>query len=353
MDVTLDPIKVGVIGTGFGAKAHLPAFQAHPDFKPVAILAVRPERAEEMAQRFGLEWHGTDLERFLTEPDIDLVSIVSQPVLHYQQAKAVLDAGKHLLLEKPPAESVEQIEELHYLAQDRGIWAAVNFQFRNVCARRHATELLWEGAIGRLRHAEIRDFTDFWAAPDSKRTWSWQNTHETGGGVLGMFASHHIDWLRIMGGEWEYVDGEARVVVPRRKDSGGVWRECTAEDYVAISGMLEREVTTRIVVAACFHHREFSIRLFGEKGTIEIEGTGEGYGHERLYLRLSESERVAVDIDPALRIKPRLSDFRADLMMPHLDALAESIREDQETGYPTLEDGIAVQRVMDSVHLRG
>jgi predicted dehydrogenase len=272
--------------------------------------------------------------------------------MHFDHAKAALKAGKHVLLEKPPVMSVEQMEELIDLANGKDLVGATDFEFRNIPARRMATELLWEGKIGRLRHVEIRDFVDFWADPDSERTFSWQNTREAGGGVLGMLGSHHVDWLRVMGGEWEYVDGESRVVVPHRKDSNGMWQECTAEDYVQIRGMLEREVTAEIVVAACFHYREFVIRLFGEYGTMDIEGTGEGYGHEQLYMRMSHGERMMVDVDPALRIERRMQDWRGDLLMPHLDALARSIRGEEETGHPTFEDGLAVQRVMDSVNLR-
>ncbi len=347
-----EPIKVGVVGAGFGLKVHLPCFHEHPEFKPVAVHAVRPEKASEAAQRFDLEWHGTKFDAFLNEPDCDLIVVASKPDRHYEQAKAVLESGKHLLLEKPPAGSVDEVLDLIEIANKRNLVAAVNFEFRNIPARRQATELLWEGTIGRLRHVEIRDFVDFWADPDSQRVWSWQNTREAGGGILGMLGSHHIDWLRVMGGEWDYVDGQARVVVPRRKDGNGVWHDCTAEDYVEIRGMLEREVTAEIVVAACFHHREFNIRLYGEYGTMDIKGTGEGFGKEELFLRMSHGERTRVAIDPVLDIKPKMSDWRADLLMPDLDALAKSIRGGEETGHPTLEDGLAVQAVMDSIHLR-
>ena len=85
---------------------------------------------------------------------------------------------------------------------------------------------------------------------------------------------------------------------------------------------------------------------------MELKGTGEGYGKEKLFLRMSHGERTKVAIDPALNIEPKMSDWRADLLMPDLDALAKSIRGGEETGHPTLEDGLAVQAVIDSIHLR-
>lgn len=349
MNMRRAPIRAGVIGTGFGRKAHLPALKMHPDFEPVAVMSAHAEHAESAAREFETGWYGTDLQKFLDEGDPDLVVIASRPDMHFPQAEAALKAGKHILLEKPPAESTGQVQELEKIAGDNCLVAATDFEFRNVPVRRQALKILKDGMIGELRQIELRDYIDFWADPDSPRTYSWQNDREKGGGVLGMLASHHIDWFRQAGGDWKEVVGELRVMVPRRIDDNGEWHECTADDYAAISGVLTSGAKAEMVVAACFHYREFGIKLYGDDATLEIVGTGETYGKERLFLRSRGGDREEVGIAPKFRIDAELPDWRGDLLRPLLDSLAAAIRGEEAGRLPDMFDGLAVQWVMDTV----
>jgi len=343
-------IRVGIIGGGFGLKAHLPAFYAHTEFKPVAVLTRHKAKAEKAATEFGLEWHGTNLSSFFTEVDMDLVSIASMPSEHYKHAKWALEAGRHILLEKPVADNHKQVRELDGIARKNALLAAVNFEFRFVPARLMALKLIKQGAIGKQRSVDLKDVHNFWADPNTGRLHGWQNKVEFGGGILGMFACHHIDWFSRFGWRWGEFFGKTNVYVKERVDENGQMQPCTAEDYASIIGWRDDGATVTVLVSACFHAKEFSIRMYGTDATLEIIGGGDGYGGENLYYIKPDGSRSEVAIDPEFQIEQALPDYRANLMKPLLDRIVRALREGEEPkDLPTLKDGYNVQFVIDAI----
>src|SRR5204863_3272477 len=93
-------IRIGVAGVGFGAAVHIPAFQSE-GIEVAAICSRRPERAQEAADRFGVERTFTDYDDMLGMDGLDAVSIVTPVALHHPMAMAALRAGKHVICEKP------------------------------------------------------------------------------------------------------------------------------------------------------------------------------------------------------------------------------------------------------------
>ena len=111
-------IRLGVIGTGSMGKNHARIFSELPGAKFTAILDTREDVAREMAAKFGAE-PVTSLEKFI--PLVDAVTVATPTVTHFEIAKALLEAGKHVLVEKPFTETPEQARELCDLAQARGL----------------------------------------------------------------------------------------------------------------------------------------------------------------------------------------------------------------------------------------
>jgi predicted dehydrogenase len=99
------PFRVGVIGTGFGAAVHVPAFKAAPGFEVVAIVSGHRENAERVAREHGIAWSGDDYRAMLREVELDVVSIATPGGLHHDIALAAAEAGRHVLCESrlPPA----------------------------------------------------------------------------------------------------------------------------------------------------------------------------------------------------------------------------------------------------------
>src|SRR5207244_5726922 len=98
--------RVGVIGTGFGATVHVPAFTAAADFEVVAIVSRRRDNAERVAREAGIGWFSDDYRAMLNEVDLDVVSIATPGVLHHDLVLAAAAARPHIVCEKPFATSV-------------------------------------------------------------------------------------------------------------------------------------------------------------------------------------------------------------------------------------------------------
>src|SRR3981081_2442827 len=95
------PLRVGVIGTGFGATVHVPAFMAADEFEVVAVVSRRRENAERVARSAGIGWFSDDYRAMLGEVDLDVVSVAVPGGLHHEIVLAAAAAGRHILCEKP------------------------------------------------------------------------------------------------------------------------------------------------------------------------------------------------------------------------------------------------------------
>ena len=111
-------IRLGVIGTGSMGKNHARIFSEMPNAKFAAVLDTREDVAREMATKFGAE-PVTSLEKFIAL--VDAATVATPTITHFEIAKALLEAGKHVLVEKPFTETPEQARELCDLAQQRGL----------------------------------------------------------------------------------------------------------------------------------------------------------------------------------------------------------------------------------------
>ena len=105
------PIQIGVIGVGFGTKVQIPAFLSE-GVGVSAVCAAHEERAEKAADEFGIPQVYTDYKKMIHEADIDAVSIVTPPFLHHEMALEAINAGKHVICEKPLARTVAEAKEL-------------------------------------------------------------------------------------------------------------------------------------------------------------------------------------------------------------------------------------------------
>ncbi len=105
-------LKVGVIGVGSISNMHLKSYVANPRVELVAVHDTNVERATEMAERYGASRVHSTLEEFLADPDIEAVSICTWNDSHAELAIAVLEAGKHVLVEKPLSKTVAEAEAI-------------------------------------------------------------------------------------------------------------------------------------------------------------------------------------------------------------------------------------------------
>jgi len=217
-----DPVGIAVVGAGGIADAHLFSYQRLGErVRRVAVVDVDESRARRAVERFDFGDALTDLAGVLARNDVDAVSICTPPFLHVEQAVAALEAGKHVLCEKPVALTLAGLDAIAKAAEESGKIFSGVFQLRFGRGAQQLRALVDEGKFGRLHlgMAETMWFRDqnYYAVP-------WRGKWDTeGGGATVSQAVHVIDALCWLMGEPVRVYAEAGVFrVPIEVDDSSV-----------------------------------------------------------------------------------------------------------------------------------
>ena len=192
-------IGVAVIGAGMAGRAHAHGYRAAPgvfgsELPPVRLVAVADAHepfARDTAQRYGYERAETSWEAIAEAPDIDAVSVVVANRLHREIVEGLLEAGKHVLCEKPLAPSVADGEAMAERAGKTDRVAVVGFTFRRSPAISAVREQVTDGVLGPVRHFNGHYWCDYGFAADSPMSWRYQGG--LGSGALADIGTHLVD----------------------------------------------------------------------------------------------------------------------------------------------------------------
>jgi predicted dehydrogenase len=313
------PIRIGVIGTGFGARVVAPVFAATEGCEVVDVVSSRDAVAV------------GDLCR----SDLDLVSVHSPPFLHAQHVRAAVSAGRHVLCDKPFGVNAEQAEEMLDLAEGEEVVHAVNFEFRHQPARRRLHDLVHGGAIGVVEHVQWTSTNAVFRRP--LREYGWLFDRSLGGGWVGAWGSHAVDALRWLLGEVRDAAARCRVTIPRRPDRDGRPRAVDAED--AFTAWLEFDSGSTAVLDSSsaapvsIAHR---ILVTGSEGVLEL------IGDQRVIWRRADGTRE--------EYSEERSEADGDPHLVPMRRWAEVVRDAVRAGepiVPSFADGLACRRVLD------
>jgi predicted dehydrogenase len=274
-----DKVLVGVIGAGFGQKGHIPGFEACPDAEMVAICDKVPEIAEGAAQKFDIPYVFTDYQEMLQMEELDLVSVATPPYLHYPMVMAVLEAGKHILCEKPMALNTMEAREMYRRAEEAGVVHLIDHELRFNPTRVRMKELIDDGFIGHLRHVMLTTVTNFQTDPFSS-PWNWWSQRDKGGGRLGADGSHQIDQLRWWFGEIEGVFGRGHTFVKERKlpDSSEM-RPVETDDFTSLLILFASGAEGVLSISSVASHvRGNRVEAYGGKGSLILDAEGRLWG---------------------------------------------------------------------------
>jgi UDP-N-acetylglucosamine 3-dehydrogenase len=188
-------LGAAVIGLRMG-RSHLIGYQNNPHTEIRAVCDLDPERLRQVAGEFGVELATTDYRTFLNDPDIDIVSIATPDYCHTEQALAAMQAGKHVLVEKPMALTLEECEAMIRASDETGMKLMVGQVCRFTPAFKLAKSLIDEGTIGELYYLEC-DYAHNYEHVPGVGGWRKDSRREPllGGGC------HAIDLIRWIGGE--------------------------------------------------------------------------------------------------------------------------------------------------------
>ena len=220
-------IKVGLIGCGEAAvRGHLPALRHVRGAEVIAAADIDSHRLEQVADRFGIPHRYTGHYELLDDPHVDAVGVCVPTDSHVQVASAVLDAGKHLLLEKPLALSLDACDQLIERAKCSSCLTMMGFNMRWHRLAREARDIVRQGKLGPIRMIRTLFACHWESAGDLPE---WRKRRELGGGALVSESVHDFDlWRFLLDGEVEevcavtrqdVVDDEVVAVVARMTDN--------------------------------------------------------------------------------------------------------------------------------------
>lgn len=225
--------RIAILGTGWGAGTQIPAFRA-AGLEIVALWGRTPEKARRAAEEAGVPFASADFAEILERSDVDLVSVATPPSSHAELSVRALEAGKHVLCEKPTAMDASEAARMLEAARARPeLLALIDHELRFIPGRRRLRELVLAGYAGRVLHVEATHRSGFRLG--AHFPWNWWSERRHGGGILGALGSHLIDALTwTLGRRVEAVSARLSTFFPRRAGADGRERAADADEYAAL-----------------------------------------------------------------------------------------------------------------------
>lgn len=271
-----EKIGVGLIGTGFARSAQAPAFRACDGARLAAVCSGSFENARRVAEEFNIPHACSDYQELIALNDVSLVVVAAPPYLHHPATLAALQAGKHVICEKPMAMNAREAREMTELAASRPAQLAlIDHELRFNPTRRRMKELIDGGFVGEINHVTLTIAAGF--RHSAQRPWNWWAQKSAGGGLLGALGSHAIDQLHWLCGEIESVCSDVATMVPARRDSTGQMRANETDDYCAFlvrfaprGGRTSRGTVLLSALYASGGKNQMTVA--GERGTLILDG---------------------------------------------------------------------------------
>jgi len=363
------PLGVAMIGYAFMGKAHSNAWRnvaSHfdvPAFEQKVLVGRDAGQVAAAAERYGWAETATDWRSILDRDDIHIVDICAPGWMHAEIAIAALEAGKHVLVEKPLANTLAEAEAMADAARsarERGVQSMIGFNYRRVPALALARELITEGRLGTVRHVRAAYLQDWLVDADSPMTWRL-NKETAGSGALGDIASHAIDQVMfLLGGTVTEVSGRLHTVVSSRPGTSGAaggLEEVTVDDAAWATLTLDSGTIASVEVSRMATGQKNSLKLeiYGDKGSLlfDLEAINElGFLDATVPVREQGFRRILVN-------EPEHPYMAAWWPQGHVigweHTFTHEIRDflaaiDGGTPpSPSFEEGLAVQRVLAAI----
>lgn len=345
-------IGVAVLGTGFGQIIHIPGFEYHHRTQVAAVYDRDLEKAKAIAASHNIPHASNNLEELVARSDVDAVSICTPPFLHYEMAKTVLNAKKHLLLEKPMAMSARETQELYRLAEQQGVAATADFEFRFVPAWQFFAEHLQQDYVGRKRLIKIDWLVASRANPE--RPWNWYARKDKGGGALGAVGSHAFDYIHWLFGPVRRLCAYLSCAIPERPDpkEGGTLKPVDADDTCLIMLELADGTPCQLTISSvAYQGRGHWVEVYGDRGTLVLGSDNlKDYIHGfRLFAAPAGSSLTEIEIPQRLAFPKTFDDGRLAPFIRVIDRWVQAI-DTQKSLTPSLQEGVYSQLLMDLTH---
>jgi UDP-N-acetyl-2-amino-2-deoxyglucuronate dehydrogenase len=267
--MTVEKLRFGILGCGVIGPHHAQAISGLESAELVAVADVVPELAEELADEHGCS-HYASLEEMLSGVDLDAVCVCTPSGMHAEGAIEALEAGKHVVIEKPVDVTLEAADRLIEVQRATGRRVAVVSQHRFDTATQAVHEALTRGEFGRLTSgsADVR----WWRSQSYYDSGGWRGTWELdGGGVLINQAIHSIDLLQWLMGPVVEVTAYTGLLAHERIE--------VEDTAVAILRFANGTLGTIVATTAAYPGLTTRIAVHGDRGSAIIDDDELSYFH--------------------------------------------------------------------------
>lgn len=373
-------LRVAMIGYGFMGAAHSQGWRTAPrvfdlpaEPEMAVVVGRNAEAVAAAAQKWGWAESATDWREVVARDDIDVVDIVTPGDTHAEIAIAALEAGKHVLCEKPLANTVAEAEAMAEAAGKAaalGIRAMVGFTYRRVPAVTFLRDLIAEGAVGTVNQVRASYRQDWLVDPEMPLAWRLQKEH-AGSGALGDIGAHAIDLAQFVTGQnIDKVSGVIDTIVKERplldnsasgsglSGTAGAGRgKVTVDDIAIFTGRFESGALASFEASrfATGRKNALQVEVSGDKGALAFDL--EDLNSVQFYDRTAPADRQGFrKILVTEAEHPYVSAWwPAGHMLGYEHGFSHQVKDLVEAisngtdPHPTFADGLRVQRVLDAV----
>lgn len=358
-------LSVAMVGYAFMGRAHSnawrsfgPAFRTDPITQRLLVGSTE-SGVRDAAFELGWEEYSTDWKTAIARSDIDIVDICVPGNLHDEIAIAALAAGKHVIVEKPMANTLERarlMASAAHQAASNGTFSMVGFNYRRVPALALARDLIRQRRLGEIRQVRIAYHQDWLTDPLSPMSWRLRR-QTAGSGALGDLASHAIDQLHfLLDDRVKEVTASTKTFVPRRPGPNGI-EAVTVDDAVWATLFMESGAVASVEATRVATGRKnaLMIEIFGELGSLcfDLESMNELKFYPTTDTLGEQGFRTILVTEPE---HPYLKNWwptghilgwSASFTNQMAD-FVDSIRQGVPPA-PSFDDGLAVQCVLDAI----
>ena len=297
-------IGIAVIGAGMAGKAHAAAYRVAPtlyestlpDLRYVSIIDVNAEVGRAAARRYGYEHSGTDWRVIGDDPDIQVVSVVIANSLHLEVVRGLLEAGKHVLCEKPLSDTLASARKMADLAREASSVARIGLTYRRQPGVAAIRDWIRDGTLGRVLHFSGRYWCDYGCNPMAPMSWRYKGP--MGSGALADVGSH-LTYLS------EFLCGEITAV------SGGAFATTIKERPVPLGAVVGHglaAVSDRKETVENDDYATFTA-FFGEvRGSLEASRVAAGYPNGLAFEVFCENGAASFHQDTPSQVRLYLND---------------------------------------------
>jgi predicted dehydrogenase len=305
-----DIVRIGMVGTSAYGVGHLDTLKSHSQAQVGAICGRNQERASEVAGKYGIRQVYSDYRKMIELGNLDAVIVATPDHLHHPITMAALNAGLHVLCEKPLAMNAHQAKEMLDKAESAGLVHVTMFTWSWVPEYRQIVELLSKGYVGQLRNVNLSWLLSILRGPE----YAWRIDAAYAQGVLSDIGSHMVDLTRRFAGEITGVAAHLSSQVGRPKPDGQPYTPACDSAVLLLEfasgahGTMQLSYTSHLAEGNLGEHR---IDLYGSGGTIRayanldfssLLGARENEDH---FQPIPVEARFSGDLNPALPFADR------------------------------------------------